>query len=197
VNKTEAKTMQQTTILGFLGTEEFDAIPGSNTFRIGHRYDQILRKGDEVVIRDDDLHQLRGTAVVSDVWTGSLRNMLQEHGDENHHLTREHSEVRRADLKCFLEDVYRELGYDVDDTTPFTVIYFEEAEEDSSGAEGEIETEEEPATSEDDGAGKVEATPTPAASETEPTTQEPQPGTVFSGAQTSETSTEAETEAAA
>ena len=152
--------MQQTTILGFQGTEEFDAIPGANTFRIGHRYDTMLSIGDEIVIRDDDLDELRGTAFVADVWTGSLRNMLQEHGDNNHHLKREHSEVRRRDLRSFLIDTYAELGYDVDDTTPFTVIYFMADEEDASGTEGQVEevkteTQTEDKT-EDLGAGKVE-----------------------------------------
>lgn len=163
--------MHQIPLIGFRGTEDFAAIPGSNTFRIGTRYDLALQIGSEVVLRDDDMSdlredgqsELRGSAVVSDIWTGTLRNMLQEHGDNNHHLTRENSEVRRRDLRSFLIDTYSEQGFDVDDTTPFTVIYFAEAEEDATGGLDETteETTEETDKSDTDAGKKPAPAPTP------------------------------------
>ncbi|MCR9222907.1 MAG: hypothetical protein NXH70_02460 [Hyphomonas sp.] len=162
--------MKTTTIVGFRGTEDFGAIPGANTFRIGSRYDNALHMGSEVVLRDDDTgeirgddnNDIRGTAIVADIFTGSLRNMLQEHGEKNHHLTREDSEVRLRDLRSFLIDTYTDQGYSVDDTTPFTVIYFEAAEDDATG--GATETTEESKSENKTEAGKAPApTPTPKA----------------------------------
>lgn len=160
--------MTKTNILGFRGTEDFAAIAGANTFRIGRTYDNELHMGSEVVLRDDDTgeiredgqNDLRGTAIVADIWTGSLRNMLQEHGEKNHHITRPDSEVRVRDLRSFLIDTYSDLGYAVDDTTPFTVIYFEEAEDDATGGVTD-ETEKEPKPAATNEAGK-KPTPTPA-----------------------------------
>lgn len=112
--------------IGFVAVDDFANLEGTNTFRIGSNYDAILRAGEVVALADEDLGRVvRATAVVTDIFTGTLDDMLSKHGENNHHIAKEHSEVGVAELRAFLVDNYAEVGQVVDRTTPFSVIYFE------------------------------------------------------------------------
>lgn len=120
------KTTTAPATLRFTETDGIEYLAGGNSFRLGMRYDSMLRVGDAVQIADADGNRI-GEETVADIFTGGLREMIRVHAENSYDFRKPNSEARKRDLRSAMEQWY--AGNIVDDNSPCTVIYFEPRDE--------------------------------------------------------------------
>ncbi len=120
------KTTTAPVTLRFTETDGIEYLAGGNSFRLGMRYDSMLRVGDTVQIADADGNRI-GEETVADIFTGVLREMIRVHAENCYDFRKPNSEARKRDLRSSMEQWY--AGNIVDDNSPCTVIYFEPRDE--------------------------------------------------------------------